>query len=54
MAKCGEFVKTVEIAKQGDEKKLFSINRIDSKKGHTKDNIQLFRSCCNRAKINVF
>ena len=50
--KCGEFMKTCGYGK-GD-KKQFSIDRIDSKKGHTKDNIQLFCWCCNRAKKNIF
>jgi len=50
--KCGEFMKTCGYGK-GD-KKQFSIDRIDSKKGHTKDNIQLFCWCCNRAKKNRF
>ena len=50
--KCGEFMKTCGYGK-GDKKK-FSIDRIDSKKGHTKDNIQLFCWCCNRAKKNRF
>jgi 5-methylcytosine-specific restriction endonuclease McrA len=50
--KCGEFMKTCGYSK-GD-KKQFSIDRIDSKKGHTKDNIQLFCWCCNRSKKNIF
>jgi hypothetical protein len=50
--KCGEFMKTCGYGK-GD-KKQFSIDRIDSKKGHTKDNIQLFCWCCNRSKKNRF
>ena len=50
--KCGEFMKTCGYGK-GD-KKQFSIDRIDSKKGHTKDHIQLICWCCNRAKKNRF
>jgi len=50
--KCGEFMKTCGYGK-GD-KKQFSIDRIDSKKGHTKDNIQLCCWCCNRSKKNRF
>jgi hypothetical protein len=50
--KCGCFMKTHGYSK-GD-KRQFSIDRIDSKKGHTKDNIQLFCWGCNRAKKNRF
>jgi len=50
--KCDCFMKTTRYNK-GD-KKQFSIDRIDSKKGHCKDNIQLFCWGCNRAKKNRF
>lgn len=48
--KCGCMMKTSNYSK-GD-KKQFSIDRIDSTKGHVKGNIQLLCWSCNRAKKN--
>ena len=50
--KCGCSMKTCGYAK-GD-KEQFSIDRIDSKQGHIKGNIQLMCWGCNRAKKNRF
>jgi hypothetical protein len=50
--KCGCSMKTCGYAK-GD-KEQFSIDRIDSKQGHIKGNVQLMCWGCNRAKKNRF
>ena len=52
VVRCGR-EKIQRLRTKGD-KKQFSIHRIDSKKGHTKDNIQLICWCCNRAEKNIF
>ena len=49
---CGCMMKTCGY-KQND-KVQFSIDRIDSRKGHTEDNIQLLCWGCNHAKQNRF
>ena len=49
---CGCMMKTCSY-KQND-KDQFSIDRIDSRRGHTDDNIQLLCWGCNRAKQNRF
>lgn len=50
--KCGCMLKTFNYSK-GD-KQQFSIDRIDSKMGHCKGNIQLLCWSCNRSKMNRF
>ncbi len=50
--KYGKFMQTRGHSK-GDEKQ-FSIDRIDSKNGHTKDTFIFFCWCCNRAKKSIF